>query len=75
MVKMMDRINPSYYKNGDVECIDAIRSALGHDGFIGFLQGQVMKYVWRYQQKNGLEDLHKAKWYLTRLEAEMMEDE
>jgi len=32
-----------------------------------FLDGNVVKYVWRYKHKNGLEDLRKARWYLDRL--------
>lgn len=68
----MNRIDPEYYK-GDVECIDAIQAAIGSGtGFRAFLQGQVMKYVWRYQHKNGIEDLEKAEWYLHRLKSEYM---
>lgn len=68
----MNRIDPEYYK-GDVECIDAIQAAIGSGtGFRAFLQGQVMKYVWRYQHKNGIEDLEKAEWYLHRLKSECM---
>ncbi len=63
----MSSIDPVYYK-GKVECIDAIQTAIGNEaGFRAFLQGQVMKYVWRYEHKNGVEDLQKAKWYLNRL--------
>jgi hypothetical protein len=34
---------------------------------MSFLEGNVVKYVTRYKMKNGLEDLEKAQWYLTRL--------
>ena len=34
------------------------------DEFRGFAKGNVIKYVWRYEDKNGLEDLKKARWYL-----------
>jgi hypothetical protein len=47
-------------------CIDAIRAATG-DGFQYYLQGNIMKYLWRYRYKNGLEDLKKARWYLDAL--------
>lgn len=64
--------NPSHYCNGGVECIDAIKGSFEDAaGFRGFLKGNIMKYVFRYEQKNGLEDLHKAKWYLDRLIAEL----
>jgi len=35
--------------------------------FKGYLKGNIFKYVWRYEYKNGVEDLRKAKWYLERL--------
>lgn len=61
---MGDNVNhPSHYTSGDIECIDAIRAALG-DKFEGFLIGNVIKYCWRHDHKNGLEDLKKAQWYL-----------
>lgn len=64
---MFDPVNhPSHYTAGDVECIDAMRSALGHDGFVSYCIGAVMKYAWRWQHKGGLEDLKKAQWYLTK---------
>ena len=34
---------------------------------MSFLEGNVVKYVTRHRMKNGLEDLHKAQWYLDRL--------
>ena len=54
---------PPHYNNGDIETIDAIQSALG-DGFEFYLQGNILKYVWRYRHKNNVEDLKKAQWYL-----------
>ena len=61
----MDTTTPSYYgygEDGVVECIDYIDSHA-----FDFLEGNVIKYVTRYENKNGLEDLKKAKWYLDRL--------
>lgn len=57
--------HPSHYNQGGVECIDAIRAALGKDGFEAFCIGNVIKYLWRYKHKNGLEDLQKAEVYLS----------
>ncbi len=37
------------------------------DEFQGFLKGNCMKYLWRYRQKGGLQDLLKSEWYQTRL--------
>jgi hypothetical protein len=64
----MDKINPNHYKQGKVECIDAIESAtINLNGFEGYLVGNIIKYTWRYDNKNGLEDLFKANWYLDKL--------
>lgn len=63
----MDKINPEHYKNGSIECIDAIQSAMSEKAFFGYLKGNVLKYMWRYEKKNGKEDLEKARWYLNKL--------
>lgn len=42
-----------------VECITIVE-------WMGFNLGNVIKYVWRADQKNGIEDLEKARWYLDR---------
>ena len=64
---MRDMVNkPPHYNNGDIETIDAIQSALG-DGFEFYLQGNILKYVWRYRHKNNVEDLKKAQCYLNKL--------
>ena len=49
-----------------VECIEAIAAATD-DGFEYYLQGNIIKYLWRYRYKNGVEDLKKAQWYLNKL--------
>ena len=67
--------NPAHYNKGGVECIDAIRGSMSAEAFRGFLKGNVMKYVFRYEAKNGLEDLRKARWYLERLIGEVEADE
>jgi hypothetical protein len=61
-----DPINPSHYKQGGIECIEAIKAATG-DGFIGYVWGNVLKYLWRWPKKGGVDDLKKARWYLDRL--------
>ena len=54
-----------HYQHGDIECIDALRSALGPEGFRGFCSGNVIKYVWRYKRKEApAADLEKARDYL-----------
>ena len=65
--KPVDSINPEHYKSGDIECIDAIKSSLDKQQFKGYLKASVIKYLWRYEKKNGLDDLQKANWFLQRL--------
>lgn len=66
---MSDNVNqPSHYTAGSVECIDAIEAATtGLQGIEAVCTGNVIKYVWRWKRKNGVEDLRKARWYLDRL--------
>ena len=62
-----DMVNqPPHYNQCKVECIDAIESAT-NSGFEFYLQGVIIKYLWRYRYKNGIEDLKKAQWYLNKL--------
>ncbi len=55
-------INPSHYKQGNIEVIDFIL-----DQKFNYLEGNIIKYVSRYKHKNGMEDLKKAQWYLKEL--------
>ena len=46
--------SPPHYKQGD--------------GYQGYLQGNIMKYIWRYRAKGqAINDLKKAEWYLKEL--------
>lgn len=57
--------NQPHYKNQGIEPIELMRKNFSKEEFAGFLQGNVLKYMLRYKDKNGLEDLKKAKTYLT----------
>lgn len=72
---MPDIINhPSHYTAGKVECIDAIESATADlTGMDAVCTGHIIRYVWRWKHKNGVEDLKKARWYLDRLIAGLEE--
>lgn len=60
---MADNVNsPDHYTQGDIEVIDYIL-----DQKFDYLEGNVIKYVSRYRNKGGIEDLRKAKWYLEKL--------
>ncbi|HIB0233634.1 TPA: DUF3310 domain-containing protein [Escherichia coli] len=70
-----DMVNhPSHYTQGGIECIDAIKAAtVGKTGIEAVCVANVVKYLWRYEEKNGLEDVKKARWYLERLISELSE--
>ncbi len=65
----VDMVNhPSHYTQGSIECIDAIKAAtVGKTGIEAVCVANVIKYLWRYEEKNGPEDVKKARWYLERL--------
>jgi hypothetical protein len=71
-----DNVNhPSHYTSGAIECIDAIGAATTNlKGIQAVCAANVIKYVWRFSQKNGLEDLKKAQWYLDKLTEEVEAD-
>ena len=69
--KNEDMVNsPPHYNKSGIECINAIQAATG-DGYEYYLQGNILKYLWRYRYKNGVEDLKKAQWYLNELVEEV----
>lgn len=60
-----DNVNhPKHYCKGGLECIQVIKAQLTPEQNKGYLYGNVLKYMWRWPEKNGLEDLRKAKHYL-----------
>ena len=64
--------SPVHYNTGSVECIDAIKASMSDTEFKGYLKGNTMKYLWRYDYKGKpVEDLKKAQWYLARLTGEI----
>ena len=65
--KGSDNVNHPIHYMGKLEVIDYIEDKLTPEQFEGYLVGNVMKYMSRYQKKNGLEDLKKGSWYLNKL--------
>ena len=61
------KVHPEHYTYSKYECINVLRDVLGEEGFKEFCRGNVFKYLWRYNHKNGKEDLLKAKYYLEKL--------
>ena len=65
----MNKLRPDYYKGTDGKDLFARFESglLTKEQVQGFYVGNVMKYITRYQGKNGIEDLKKARTYLNRL--------
>ena len=60
--------NPEHYNTGNIECIEAIEESMSSVAYKGYLKGNCMKYLWRYDYKGKqVEDLQKCQWYLARL--------
>jgi hypothetical protein len=72
---MTDFVNHPPHYQGSIECIEAIEASMSPEAFKGALKANVMKYIWRYEHKGGLESLQKAQWYLTRLIATVEAEE
>ena len=66
----MDNINPDHYGNSGIDVIDFCQA-----NNLDFMQGNVIKYVFRYKNKNGLEDLEKAKEYIDRMIENLLDGE
>lgn len=60
--------HPSHYNKSSIECIDAIAAAVAElSGEEAFNTGNAIKYLWRWKDKGGIEDLKKARWYIERI--------
>ena len=75
--EIKDNVNhPSHYTQGAIECIDAIKEATKHlRGIEATDTGNILKYMWRWNNKNGIEDLRKARWYLNHLISHVEENQ
>lgn len=63
---MTNAVSPKHYTEMEISPLEYITA-----NNIGWREGNVIKYVSRYQMKNGLEDLQKAAWYLNNLIEEL----
>lgn len=68
-----DPVNhPIHYNQGGIECIEAIKAAtVGKKGIEAVCTANAIKYLWRFEAKNGIEDVKKAAWFVNRLIAEL----
>ena len=56
---------PDYYNKGGIQCIDAVEAAVCNlTGIEAHATASALQYLWRWREKNGAEDLEKAKWFL-----------
>ena len=64
---MSDNANhPAHYETGSFECIDVMIETQGAEAVRNFCICNAFKYLYRHNRKNGVEDIKKAMWYLTR---------
>lgn len=62
---MEDNVNhPAHYETGKFECIDVIKETQGIGATMNFCVCNALKYIYRHRNKNGVEDIKKADWYL-----------
>ena len=61
------QVGGDHYMNMGVQPWKAMESWMTDEQLIGFMMGNVIKYVARWQEKNGIEDLRKASHYLEKL--------
>lgn len=60
-----DMVNhPSHYELDKYECIDVMESVMGTEAVKNFCACNAFKYMWRFNRKNGREDIEKARWYI-----------
>lgn len=65
---------PEHYTFGSVQLRDAWKACMSKEALCGLFKGNILKYIWRYEHKNGVEDLKKARQYLDWLIEELEED-
>ena len=72
-----DMVNhPKHYNQGGIECIDALKAAtVGKRGIEAVCVANIIKYCWRYEEKNGIEDVRQAQFYIERLLKELEESQ
>ena len=73
---MKDTINPSHYQRDGMECIDAIKAAVQNlTGVEAYETGSAIKYLWRWKEKGGKDDLNKAIWFIRDMISDIEEQE
>lgn len=60
-------IFPSHYYKNEIDVIEFAKMQFSKDELKGFFRINALKYITRYDRKNGMEDLEKAKYYIDKL--------
>jgi hypothetical protein len=58
--------HPAHYENDKYQCIDVMEDIYGTEAVMHFCMCNAFKYIWRFQKKNGIEDIQKAQWYMNK---------
>lgn len=58
--------HPKHYESGKFECIDVMVETQGLESVKNFCLCNAFKYLYRHNKKNGIEDIKKARWYITK---------
>jgi hypothetical protein len=61
------QVGGEHYQSKTIQPWDAMQAWMTPDQFKGFLWGNVIKYIARWQDKGGVEDLRKARHYMDKL--------
>jgi hypothetical protein len=61
------QVQGTHYTSKSIQPWDAMQSWMTTEAFAGFLQGNAIKYLARWKDKGGLDDLKKARHYLDKL--------
>ena len=75
-MKEVDNVNnPRHYAGStSLECIECMRVTFGAKSVYDFCLCNAFKYLWRYKNKNGEEDIKKARWYLDYVQHDIERD-
>ena len=62
-----DNVNhPAHYETGKFECIEVMIETMGKEAVAEFCLCNAFKYLYRHKRKNGVEDIEKAQWYISK---------
>jgi Protein of unknwon function (DUF3310) len=75
--EVVDQVNsPDHYASDKIECIEYLKDNMPPEAYMGYLEGNVKKYMHRWRRKGKpVTDLRKASWYLDRLIKELGEED